>query len=139
MGIHCRDKEVVLAFGLQKPVGRLIVNGPTTQGAVGYSTDLEPSMTLGCGAMGGNITTDNIGPRHLINVKRVAYPRAAYFDEVDLPFEAKSAAAPVTTPTSEVGQAVRGSDMIERTMMGARVPASRDLYSRKQTEESGRS
>ncbi|MFN0058615.1 MAG: aldehyde dehydrogenase family protein [Planctomycetota bacterium] len=88
MGIYARDPEVVMAFGLEKPVARLIVNGPTTQGSVGYSTELDPSMTLGCGAMGGNITSDNIGPRHLINVKRIAYPTATYFREVSQPCDA---------------------------------------------------
>lgn len=90
MGIYCRDRDVILAFGLEKPVGRLIVNGPTTQGAVGYSTRLEPSMTLGCGTMGGNITSDNIGPRHLINVKRIAFPDPAFFVELGLETDASN-------------------------------------------------
>lgn len=111
LGIHARDPEVIRAFGLEKPVGRIIVNGPTTQGSVGYSTDLPPSMTLGCGAMGGNITTDNIGPEHLLNLKRVAFPRGEFFKEVGLPFdEADGASAPPAkpggAPQEKVGQEV---------------------------------
>jgi len=49
------------------------VNSPSTHGSVGLTTGLDPAMTLGCGAVGGNITSDNISPMHLINIKRVAY------------------------------------------------------------------
>lgn len=74
MGIHCRDQEVLDRFFLEKPASRIIVNGPTSQGAVGYSTHLDPSVSLGCGPQAGNITSDNITARHLINVKRAAAP-----------------------------------------------------------------
>src|SRR2546422_11540087 len=60
-------------LGRQKPAFRFCVNPPAALGAVGYTTNLFPSMTLGCGAAGGNITSDNISPLHLINLKRVAY------------------------------------------------------------------
>jgi acetaldehyde dehydrogenase (acetylating) len=50
-----------------------VVNTPTTHGSVGMTTGLDPAMTLGCGGSGGNITSDNIGPRHLLNIKRLAY------------------------------------------------------------------
>src|SRR3989449_6785996 len=60
-------------LGRQKPAFRFCVNTPAALGAVGYTTNLFPSMTLGCGAAGGNITSDNISPLHLINLKRVAY------------------------------------------------------------------
>jgi len=73
LGLHTRDDEVVRQFGLYKPAFRICVNTPAALGAVGYTTNLFPSMTLGCGAAGGNITSDNISPLHLINLKRVAY------------------------------------------------------------------
>jgi acetaldehyde dehydrogenase (acetylating) len=73
MSIHSRNDDVVLEFGLKKPAFRIVVNTPTTHGSVGMTTGLDPAMTLGCGGYGGNITSDNIGPRHLLNVKRVAY------------------------------------------------------------------
>lgn len=73
LSIHTRDEDVVRQFGLYKPAFRICVNTPAALGAVGYTTNLFPSMTLGCGAAGGNITSDNISPLHLINLKRVAY------------------------------------------------------------------
>jgi len=75
LGIHARDERVLEAFFLEKPANRIIVNGPCSQGAVGYSTNLVPSMSLGCGPQAGNITSDNITAKHLINIKRVAYVR----------------------------------------------------------------
>jgi acetaldehyde dehydrogenase (acetylating) len=73
MSIHARDENVILQFGLKKPAFRIVVNTPTTHGSIGLTTGLDPSMTLGCGGYGGNITSDNITPRHLLNIKRLAY------------------------------------------------------------------
>jgi acetaldehyde dehydrogenase (acetylating) len=73
LSIHSSNDEIIREFALQKPAFRIIANSPATHGAVGFSTGLSPAMTLGCGAYGGNITSDNITPLHLINVKRLAY------------------------------------------------------------------
>jgi len=73
MSIHSRDEAIILEFGLKKPAFRIIVNSPTTLGSIGLTTGLDPAMTLGCGGYGGNITSDNISPRHLLNIKRLAY------------------------------------------------------------------
>src|SRR5687767_3791760 len=73
MSIHSRNDQVILEFGLKKPAGRIVVNTPTTHGSIGLTTGLDPAMTLGCGGWGGNITSDNISPRHLLNIKRLAY------------------------------------------------------------------
>ncbi len=73
MSVHGTDEEVILQFGLHKPAFRVVVNTPTTHGSIGLTTGLDPAMTLGCGGFGGNITSDNITPMHLINVKRLAY------------------------------------------------------------------
>ena len=73
MSIHSRNEEVILQFGLKKPAYRIVVNTPTTHGSIGLTTGLDPAMTLGCGGYGGNITSDNISPRHLLNIKRLAY------------------------------------------------------------------
>ena len=70
LSIHSQNRDIIMEFGLQKPAFRIIVNSPATHGAVGFSTGLAPAMTLGCGAYGGNITSDNITPLHLINIKR---------------------------------------------------------------------
>ena len=73
MSVHATDDDVILEFGLHKPAFRIVVNTPTTHGSVGLTTGLDPAMTLGCGGHGGNITSDNISPLHLLNIKRVAY------------------------------------------------------------------
>src|SRR5215208_5172961 len=73
MSIHSRNDDIILQFGLKKPAYRIVVNSPTTHGSIGLTTGLDPAMTLGCGGYGGNITSDNISPRHLLNVKRLAY------------------------------------------------------------------
>ncbi len=73
MSIHSQDRDIVLQFGLKKPAYRICVNTPSTHGSVGLTTGLAPSMTLGCGSPGGNITSDNITALHLINIRRIAY------------------------------------------------------------------
>lgn len=73
MSIHSRNEDVILQFGLKKPAFRICVNTPTTHGSIGMTTGLDPAMTLGCGGWGGNITSDNISPKHLLNIKRLAY------------------------------------------------------------------
>ena len=81
LAIHSNNDEIIRQFGLQKPVFRIVVNTQAALGAVGYTTRLFPSMTLGCGTLGGNITSDNISPFHLINIKRVAYSRTQELGE----------------------------------------------------------
>lgn len=77
ISIHSRDDAVVRRFGQAVPAFRVCVNTSAVHGSIGYSTNLFPAMTLGCGAPGGNITSDNIGPLHLINVKRIAWESRA--------------------------------------------------------------
>lgn len=72
MSIHTEDPEIVRRF-YEKPVFRIIVNTPATQGGTGISTGLAPAFTLGCGTWGGSATADNVTPLHLMNIKRVAY------------------------------------------------------------------
>jgi acetaldehyde dehydrogenase (acetylating) len=71
--IHSKDEEIIKAFALMKPVSRLLVNTSSAQGAIGATTNLAPSLTLGCGAIGGSSTSDNVSPLNLINIRRVAY------------------------------------------------------------------
>jgi hypothetical protein len=72
-GMHTRSREAAVRYGEQMPASRVIINSPTTHGAIGFSTDLSPSMTLGCGSWGGNVTSDNVSPIHLMDIKRVAF------------------------------------------------------------------
>ena len=71
--IHAMDNNVIMKFGLEKPVFRILVNTFGTLGATGFTTGLAPSMTLGSGGVGGAITGDNISVHHLYNIKRLAY------------------------------------------------------------------
>ena len=73
LGIHCTSEHVIEAFGLQKPSMRIVVNTVAALGSVGYTNRLFPSMTLGPGTIGGSITSDNVSPMHLLNIKRLVF------------------------------------------------------------------
>jgi len=73
MAIHSNDKEIIMKFALEKPAFRIVVNTPSSLGAVGYSTDATPSMTLGPGTWGGSIISENVSAVHLMNVKTLAF------------------------------------------------------------------
>src|SRR5438874_4870797 len=72
-GVHTRSREAAVRYGAEMPASRVTVNTPTTHGAIGFSTALPPSKTLGCGSWGGNVTSDNVSPLHLMDIKRVAF------------------------------------------------------------------
>ncbi len=76
-GIHTTSREAAIRYGGEMPASRVTVNTPTTHGAIGFSTALPPSMTLGCGSWGGNVTSDNVSPLHLMDIKRVAFETRA--------------------------------------------------------------
>ena len=71
--IHAQDDNVIMRFGLEKPVFRIVVNTLGTLGTTGLTTAMMPSMTLGSGGVGGAITGDNISVHHMYNTKRLAY------------------------------------------------------------------
>ena len=99
--VHTQNREAALRYGLLMPAARVVVNSPSTHGAIGFSTALAPSMTLGCGSWGGNVTSDNISPLHLMDIKRVAF-------EVRPVTSAEQAQTPIAptsqTPTSFAAQ-----------------------------------
>lgn len=70
--IHTHDEKRIQRFADAMPVSRVLVNTPSAMGCCGVVTGLAPSLTLGCGTYGGNSTTDNVGYRNLVNIKRVA-------------------------------------------------------------------
>jgi len=92
--IYATDERVIMAFGLEKPVFRILVNTMGTLGAVGMTTGVLPSMTLGSGGVGGAITGDNISAHHLINVKRLAYETIPPPLEAFMPGESPSGPSP---------------------------------------------
>ena len=128
-GIHTRSREAAVKFGSDMPASRITVNTPTTHGAIGFSTALPPSMTLGCGSWGGNVTSDNVSPLHLMDIKRVAF-------ETRPVKSARPAAGvqPVTTasaPTRAAEPAIAGGKIdrqeiaaiVDRFLAGKRVEA----------------
>lgn len=71
--IHSNNEEIIKKFALTKPVSRILVNTPGALGGIGGATNLVPALTLGCGAVGGSATSDNVGPVNLLNIRRMAY------------------------------------------------------------------
>ncbi|MBT6425114.1 MAG: aldehyde dehydrogenase family protein [Bacteroidetes Order II. Incertae sedis bacterium] len=93
LALHAGTEKVIKAFALEKPAMRIVVNSVAALGSVGYTTALFPAMTLGPGTIGGSITSDNISPLHLVNIKRVAME----VNPVN-PGKKKIDATPVRTP-----------------------------------------
>ncbi len=73
MAIHSSDNDIIMKFALEKPAFRILVNTPSSLGAVGFTTGLMPSLTLGCGTWGGSIISENVSAQHLMNVKTLAF------------------------------------------------------------------
>ena len=71
--IHAKDKEAVRRFCREIPVSRFLVNAPAAQGGIGAATKLFPALTLGCGAVGGSSSSNNISPMDLVNIRKVAW------------------------------------------------------------------
>ena len=71
--MHAQDRDVIRKFALKIPVSRFLVNTPAALGGIGATTELFPALTLGCGAVGGSSSSNNIGPMDLINIRRVAW------------------------------------------------------------------
>jgi acetaldehyde dehydrogenase (acetylating) len=95
--IYSKDDARIRQYAERMPAFRVLVNTPTPQGSTGITTNVFPSMTLGCGAVAGNITSDNVGPQHLINIKRLAYAVRRAEDAFSVPADdpAQAAAGPI--------------------------------------------
>lgn len=109
--IHATDDHVILQFGLEKPVFRILVNTMGTLGSVGMTTHIMPAMTLGSGGIGGSISGDNITTTHLLNIKRVAYevnapPAQAMIDASPQPTSSNSRSGPNPAEVEAIVRAV---------------------------------
>jgi acetaldehyde dehydrogenase (acetylating) len=119
--IHAQDDNVVMKFGLEKPVFRIVVNTMGTLGTTGLTTGVMPSMTLGSGGVGGAITGDNITVYHMYNTKRLAYeiqppPEAAFLPgSTDDPSQLRRSGA--NAPAGEAGMDnARIDDIVRRVL-----------------------
>ncbi|MFN3596599.1 MAG: aldehyde dehydrogenase family protein, partial [Rubricoccaceae bacterium] len=92
LALHAGSERVIEQFALHKPAMRIVVNTVAALGSVGFTTALFPAMTLGPGAVGGSITSDNLSPLHLVNVKRVAFETAPLNDASGAPLNDASGA-----------------------------------------------
>jgi acetaldehyde dehydrogenase (acetylating) len=125
--IYSKNDERIREYGLRAPAFRVLVNTPSPQGSTGITTNVFPSMTLGCGAIAGNVTSDNVGPMHLINIKRIAFhvrdAQAAFQSEearayfAGQPMPARAAAA-----TGGVGRP-KVADAVGRYLIQRGIPA----------------
>ena len=82
--IHAKDRDVVRRFCREIPVSRFLVNAPAAQGGIGAATKLFPALTLGCGAVGGSSSSNNISPMDLVNVRKVAWGKTKEDDLVEI-------------------------------------------------------
>ncbi len=73
LSIHSNDEEIIMKFAIEKPAFRIVVNSPSSLGAVGFTTSLLPSLTLGVGTWGGSIISENVSAKHLMNTKTLAF------------------------------------------------------------------
>ncbi|MCW5963138.1 MAG: aldehyde dehydrogenase family protein [Bryobacterales bacterium] len=125
--IFSKDESRIREYGLRMPAFRVLVNTASPQGSTGVTG--APSMTLGCGAIAGNITSDNVGPQHLINKKRIAYVARKVSDAFQVPAELLAPApkaALVSPPASAPG---KGSELAVPTQRQA-VAAAVESYLR---------
>lgn len=100
--VHTQNESVAREFGAGVPAFRVCVNTASVHGSIGYSTNLFPAMTLGCGSPGGNITSDNIGPQHLMNIKRIAWEARPIEHRTIHETQRMSGSAPVAQETKPV-------------------------------------
>jgi acetaldehyde dehydrogenase (acetylating) len=126
--IHSRDEAAIRRFGEGVPAFRVCVNTAAVHGSIGYSTNLFPAMTLGCGALGGNITSDNIGPLHLMNLKRIAWESRPVEHrtvpaEMRLAGKARAEASGVSANTAVTPSASVSASGCGRSLQGA-APAA---------------
>ena len=124
-GMHTQDRQKAIEYGKQMPASRVVINSPTTHGAIGLSTDLAPSMTLGCGSWGGNVTSDNVSPIHLMDIKRVAFETKPVNKSSEAP--SKAAAAQPSRKTVSRDQVAALVDKFLSAKMPDELPESKPV------------
>lgn len=146
--LHAQDNQVIDEFSLAMKAGRIIINSPSTHGAIGdiYNTNM-PSLTLGCGTYGGNSTTSNVSAVNLINVKRVAkrrvnmqwfkLPRKIYFEANSLQYlEKMQDISRVFIVTDEVIQSLGYVDKILYHLRKRSTPVQVEIFNQVEPDPS---
>jgi hypothetical protein len=112
--IYGKNDTRIREYAMRMPAYRVLVNTPSPQGSTGITTNVFPAMTLGCGAVAGNSTSDNVGPQHLMNIKRLAYTVRKPEEAFEMPLDYDKA------PNS-VAPAFAGADGIDRATVVSAV------------------
>ncbi len=146
--LHSQSDEVIDNFSLAMKAGRIIINSPSTHGAIGdiYNTNM-PSLTLGCGTYGGNSTTSNVSAVNLINVKRVAkrrvnmqwfkLPRKIYFEANSLQYlEKMPDISKVYIVTDEIIQSLGYVDKVRYHLQKRQAPVQVRVFNQVQPDPS---
>lgn len=146
--LHAQDNQVIDEFSLAMKAGRIIINSPSTHGAIGdiYNTNM-PSLTLGCGTYGGNSTTSNVSAVNLINVKRVAkrrvnmqwfkLPRKIYFEANSLQYlEKMQDISRVFIVTDEIIQSLGYVDKILYHLRKRATPVQVEIFNQVEPDPS---
>ncbi|MGE5609105.1 MAG: bifunctional acetaldehyde-CoA/alcohol dehydrogenase, partial [Bacillota bacterium] len=133
------NKDRIQTYGLRLKAGRVLVNQPASQGAIGdlYNFRLEPSLTLGCGSWGGNSVSENVGVKHLLNIKTISerrenmlwfrVPPKVYFKAGALPValaelhDKKRAFVVTDEPLFQLGYAGKVTDLLEEMGLETQV------------------
>lgn len=104
---HTQNEDVIRQFSLEKPVNRILINTPAALGGIGATTNITPALTLGCGAIGGGSSSDNVGPMNLLNIRKVGYGVRS-IDDLRQPAPV-SAPAYSTSPIASTGHGNQAS------------------------------
>lgn len=119
--IHTRNQDVIRQFCLEKPVNRILINTPAALGGIGATTNITPALTLGCGAVGGGSSSDNVGPMNLLNIRRVGYGVRS-IDELRAPGSRPEPQPTIVTPTDNPQRSIL--DDVRFTSPGAATPVA---------------
>ena len=111
--IHSKNDQRTREYAMRMPAMRVLVNTSAPHGSIGITTNVFPAMTLGCGAVAGNITSDNVGPQNLINIKRLAYSARQPQEAFEMPIDYN------TAPDAKAGPPATGP--LERSAVAAAV------------------
>jgi hypothetical protein len=116
--IHTRNQDVIRQFCLEKPVNRILINTPAALGGIGATTNITPALTLGCGAVGGGSSSDNVGPMNLLNIRKVGYGVRS-IDELRAPGSRVEPQPVITVPAADPHRSI-----LEDARFNSPTPAS---------------